>query len=136
VAARIEIFCVHIVVVLLQNIQPVGRVRAAFSVAFKRSPVPVRDYMLRYCFFGGKKITTLIALKSLSILMYLLIMFSEVDATLEQLLAFRIKTLEHSRRICIVSRHVQLVKKVVFDILTAQKARVQNGGVNSFLVLF
>jgi hypothetical protein len=62
-------------------------------------------------------------------------MFLEVVATPEQLFAFPMKTLVDSRRPCVVFCHVQLVKTVIFDILSAQQARVNNGGVHSFLVM-
>jgi hypothetical protein len=84
--------------------------------------------------FKGKTFTTFIALEFLTIFVCFLGVFSEVDTILEELFAALINTLEDTRRVCDVFFHVQFIQIVVFEILAAQKACVQNGGVNSFLV--
>jgi hypothetical protein len=61
--------------------------------------------------------------------MLLLCVFSEVVAILEELFAFRIKTLEYARRLCIMIRHVPLVIHVKCEVLAAQQACVKNGAV-------
>jgi hypothetical protein len=70
----------------------------------------------------------------LHIFVYLLGVFIEVFAILEQLLATLTKTLEDSKGLCLVSRHVQLVTVISFEVGAAHETRVENGGVHSFLV--
>jgi hypothetical protein len=62
-------------------------------------------------------------------------MFLELVIILKCLFAALINTCEDSRRVCVVFRHMQLVRKVCFEILAAQQTCVQNGGVHAFLVL-
>jgi hypothetical protein len=116
-AAREAIEWVHFLLVPLQMAWPFSWERAAWNVAFEWSLVPVQYYVWCHASFRGKQFVTDVTLDAFYIFMLLLCVFSEVVAILEELFAFRVKTLEYARRLCIVIRHVQLVVLACFKVL-------------------
>jgi hypothetical protein len=78
---------------------------------------PLPPFVTSYLVFGDEQFTTLGALELLEdVFVCLFGVFSEL-IILEQLLAALIKALGHSRSLCLVSRHVQLVFFVCLYVL-------------------